>query len=215
MYINGVTDNLRINGPWTRPDRTAMAELGTFPVAAIADHFDRMLVMNGNIVPLTSSDRLVGSALPIHTRGGDNLAIHRALDDAQPGDVLVINGQGDLNRALIGDLIAEIMVKKGVRGAVVDGAIRDAESIALMGLSVFGLGATPAGPFKNGPGSIGFPVAVGGLVVAAGDVIVADRDGVALVPAADLDRAIAGARRVLGAEEALRKRILDGVAHEA
>ena len=144
--------------------------------------FDRLLVLDGGIRPFTSSTRLVGTALPILTRAGDNLAIHRALDDAQPGDILVINGQGDLSRALIGDLIGEIMVDKGVLGAIIDGAIRDAETLAAQGLVVFARGATPAGPFKNGPGVIGAPVAVGGVVVSAGDIIVADADGVAWSP---------------------------------
>ncbi len=167
-----------------------------------------MLVMDGGIRPFTTATRLVRTALPIHTRAGDNLAIHRALDDAQPGDVLVINGQGDLSRALIGDLIGEIMVSKGVVGAVVDGAIRDAETLGAQGLVIFARAATPAGPFKNGPGVVGSPIAVGGVVISPGDVIVTDSDGVVLVPRHRAGWAADQVAQVIEKEEALRRRIV-------
>ena len=208
MFINAPTDSLTVIDPWERVDRDLLDRFAKAPAANIGDVFDRLLVMDGGIRPFTSSTRLVGTALPIHTRAGDNLAIHRALDDAQPGDILVINGQGDLSRALIGDLIGEIMVNKGVLGAVIDGAVRDAETLAAQGLVVFARAATPAGPFKNGPGVIGAPVAVGGIVVSAGDVIVADADGVVLVPRDRATWAADQVDQVIEKEEALRRRIV-------
>jgi regulator of RNase E activity RraA len=208
MFINAPTDNLTLTAPWPRVHRDLLDRFAKAPAANIGDVFDRLLVMDGGIRPFTSSTRLVGTALPIHTRAGDNLAIHRALDDAQPGDVLVINGQGDLSRALIGDLIGEIMVNKGVLGAVIDGAVRDAETLAAQGLVVFARAATPAGPFKNGPGLIGSPVAVGGVVVSAGDLIVADADGVVLVPRDRAAWAAGQVDQVIEKEEALRRRIV-------
>jgi regulator of RNase E activity RraA len=208
MFINAPTDSLTLTDSWQRVDRDLLDRFAKAPAANIGDVFDRLLVMDGGIRPFTSSTRLVGTALPIHTRAGDNLAIHRALDDAQPGDVLVINGQGDLSRALIGDLIGEIMVNKGVLGAVIDGAVRDAETLAAQGLVVFARAATPAGPFKNGPGVIGAPVAVGGIVVSAGDVIVTDADGVVLVPHQRAAWAADHVDQVIDKEEALRRRIV-------
>jgi regulator of RNase E activity RraA len=208
MFINAPTDSLTLTDSWKRVDRDLLDRFAKAPAANIGDAFDRLLVMDGGIRPFTSSTRLVGTALPIHTRAGDNLAIHRALDDAQPGDVLVINGQGDLSRALIGDLIGEIMVNRGVLGAVIDGAVRDAEALAAQGLVVFARAATPAGPFKNGPGVIGSPVAVGGVVVSAGDVIVTDADGVALVPRDRAAWAADQVDQVIEKEEALRRRIV-------
>jgi regulator of RNase E activity RraA len=169
-----------------------------------------MTVMDSGLVPLAGEPDLIGVAVPILTRGGDNLAIHRALDDVRPGDVLVINGQGDIDRALLGDLIGEIMVSKGVRGAIVDGSIRDGKALGDLGLTVYARAATPAGPFKHGPGRIGFPVAVGGQVVHPGDIIVADHDGVVVVA---LDRAaevIARTAEVLAMEAELRERIRAG-----
>jgi regulator of RNase E activity RraA len=208
MFINAPTDSLTLTGLWQRADHDLLDRFATAPAANVGDVFDRLLVMDGGIRPFTSSTRLVGTALPILTRAGDNLAIHRALDDAQPGDILVINGQGDLSRALIGDLIGEIMVNKGVLGAIIDGATRDAETLAAQGLVIFARAATPAGPFKNGPGVIGAPVAVGGVVVSPGDVIVADTDGVAVVPHDRVEWAADQVDQVFENEEALRRRIV-------
>jgi RraA family protein len=208
MFITASTDTLTVAGPWPRVDRDLLDRFAKAAAASVGDVFDRLLVMDGGIRPFTAKTRLVGTALPILTRAGDNLAIHRALDDAQPGDVLVVNGQGDLSRALIGDLIGEIMVSRGVLGAVIDGAVRDAETLAAQGLVVFARAATPAGPFKYGPGVIGSPVAVGGVVVSPGDVIVADADGVVLVPRPRAAWAADRLDEVIEREEALRRRII-------
>ena len=208
MFINAPTDTLTLTNPWQRLDPDLLDRFAKAPAANVGDVFDRLLVMDGGIRPFTAQTRLVGTALPILTRAGDNLAIHRALDDARPGDVLVINGQGDLSRALIGDLIGEIMVNKGVLGAVVDGATRDAETLAAQGLVVFARAATPAGPFKNGPGVIGASVAVGGVVVSAGDLIVADTDGVTVVPRDRARWAADQVDQVIEREESLRRRIV-------
>jgi regulator of RNase E activity RraA len=208
MFIDAPTDTLRIAAAWERPASSLIERFADVPAAIAGDALDRLLVLDSAISPVTRTKRLVGPALPILTRAGDNLAIHRALDDAQPGDILVINGQGDLSRALIGDLIGEIMVSKGVLGAVIDGAVRDAETLAAQGLVVFARAATPAGPFKNGPGVIGAPVAVGGVVVSAGDLIVTDSDGVVLVPRHRATWAAEQVDQVIEKEEALRRRIV-------
>lgn len=213
MFITAPTDNITVTAPWPRHDTELLGHYATAPAANVGDVFDRLLVLDSGIRCLTSRTRLVGTALPILTRAGDNLAIHRALDDAQPGDVLVINGQGDLTRALIGDLIGEIMVSKGVVGAIVDGTIRDADTLSKQGLAVFARGTTPAGPYKNGPGIIGEPVAVGGVVVSAGDIIIGDADGVAIIPRASAANAHQLVEDVITKEEQLRQRIIATATH--
>jgi regulator of RNase E activity RraA len=213
MFITAPTDNITITDPWPRHDADLLGHYESASAANVGDVFDRLLVLDGGIRCLTQNTRLVGNALPILTRAGDNLAIHRALDDAQPGDVLVINGQGDLTRALIGDLIGEIMVARGVVGAIVDGTIRDADTLSKQGLSVFARGTTPAGPFKNGPGIIGRPVAVGGVVISAGDIIVGDADGVAIIPRASAADAHQLVTDVITKEEDLRQRIIATATH--
>src|SRR5829696_5192144 len=113
MFINASTDTLTLTDPWPRVDRDLLDRFAKARAANIGDVFDRLLVMDGGIRPFTAATRLVGTALPILTRAGDNLAIHRALDDAHPGDVLVVAAQADTTRALIGDLIGEYMRTRG------------------------------------------------------------------------------------------------------
>lgn len=208
MFIAAATDGVAIAPSWDRVAAAETRRLGEVPAANVGDALQRMTVMDGGIRLFTERAVLLGTALTVDVRSGDNLAIHRALDEARPGDVLVVNGHGDTTRALIGDLIGEIMVNAGVTGAVVDGAVRDVRAMSGMGLAVYARAVTPAGPFKDGPGAIGVPVAVGGVVVAAGDVIVGDADGVVVVPRARVKEVVGAVDGIGEREEALRERIL-------
>ena len=216
MFIAAATDSVSVAPSWDRTPAAEIRRLGEVPTANVGDALERMTVMDGGIrlvtgrtpLLLTGRAALVGNALTVDVRSGDNLAIHRALDEALPGDVLVVNGHGDMNRALIGDLIGEIMVNAGVAGAVVDGAVRDVQTLSEMGLAVYARASTPAGPFKNGPGAIGAPVAVGGVVVAAGDVVVGDSDGVVMVPRHRVREVVDAVEGIGETEAALRARIL-------
>lgn len=176
---------------------------GRIPTANIADAQERLGVPR-NINPIGLDSRLVGLAYTVQTRPGDNLFVHKALDRAAAGDILVIDGGGDTSRALIGDLIALKARHNGIAGFVIDGAVRDAVEIAALGVPVFAAGVTPAGPYKHGPGRLGTPVAIGGVVVSPGDLIVGDSDGVVVVPAADAAAVIAAAEAVLEIEQSKR-----------
>ncbi|MGA4992418.1 methyltransferase [Nonomuraea bangladeshensis] len=193
---------------WDRVSEEEVRRLGKVPAAIIGDALRRMTVMDGGVRLVTERATLLGNALTVDVRSGDNLAIHRALDEALPGDVLVVNGHGDMTRALIGDLIGEIMVNAGVTGAVVDGAVRDVRALSEMGVTVYARAVTPAGPFKDGPGAIGAPVAVGGVVVAAGDVLAGDADGVVVIPRHRVKEVVDAVDGIVEKEEALRQRIL-------
>ncbi|GGP14034.1 methyltransferase [Nonomuraea glycinis] len=208
MFIHAATDSVSIASSWDRLSAEETRRLGEVPAANVGDALQRMTVMDGGIRLFTGHTSLLGNALTVDVRSGDNLAIHRALDEARPGDVLVVNGHGDVTRALIGDLIGEIMVNAGVTGAVVDGAVRDVQALSEMGLAVYARAITPAGPFKDGPGAIGAPVAVGGLVVAPGDVLVGDADGVVVVPRLRVREVVDAVDGIVEKEETLRRRIL-------
>ncbi|MET9793795.1 RraA family protein [Streptomyces canus] len=212
MYINASADNCQVHTSWHRPDRQLVAALSVHPTANVGDALDRFGLAHSTVRALMPGARCAGPALTVLTREGDVLAVHRALDEAQPGDVLVINGRGDEARAVFGDLMAEICLAKGVVGVVIDGVTRDVQATAELGLPVWARGSTPAGPTKTGPGFIGLPVAVGGVVVNPGDIVVADGDGVAVVPQ---DRAAAVVDRlgdIERLEDALRARIRTGEA---
>jgi RraA family protein len=208
MFIVAATDSVFLAPSWDRVAAEETRRLGEVPAANVGDALQRMTVMDGGIRLLTERAALLGNALTVDVRSGDNLAIHRALDEARPGDVLVVNGHRDPTRALVGGLIGEIMVNAGVAGAVVDGAVRDVQELSEMGLAVYARAITPAGPFKNGPGAIGAPVAVGGVVVAAGDVLVGDADGVVVVPRHRVREVVDAVDGIVEKEEALRERIL-------
>jgi RraA family protein len=134
------------------------------------------------------------------TRAGDNQIIHQAVDLAEPGEVLVVNGFADVSRALIGELIAGRAKMNGLAGFIIDGAIRDVEAIEGLQLPVFARAVTPAGPYKFGPGRLQIPVAIGGQCVAPRDVIVADGDGVVVIPIAELATTVAAAEKILDNE---------------
>jgi len=149
--------------------------------AILADVAGRRGALDGRIKPLCPSMKLAGSALTVEVRPGDNLMIHAAIALAKPGDVLVIDGKGDLSAALMGTIMMNACKKLGIAGVVMDGAARDLTEIIEMGYPVFAAGANPNGPTKNVPGRIGHPVAVGGVTVNPGDFIIGDADGVVVV----------------------------------
>lgn len=186
------------------------AQLQPLATSAIVDSMDRLGSPDAGISPIWPGARLVGPALTVLTAAGDNRIIHSALDAVEPGEVLVINGFGDSTRALIGDLIAERALSLGVAGFVIDGCVRDADAIRELGMPVFARGVTPAGPYKNGPGQIGGPIAIGGVSVATGDVVVADADGVAFIPRDRLAVVAGLAERKLVDEAAKRAQIRGG-----
>lgn len=181
MFINAPTDNIAISEEWDRVELTLLEEISHYPVALIGDVVQRMGMMASAIHHVAGKSNFYGAILPILTREGDNLAIHRALDDAQPGDVLVINANGETNRAVFGDLLGEVCLARQVSAVVIDGAVRDIEELGTMGLPTYARAVNPAGPSKYGPGSVGAPVACGHVVCNPGDAIFGDRDGVIVI----------------------------------
>ena len=208
MFIKASTESITVTQPWERCDAELVAKIAAYPVANIGDALGRTGLMCSAIHGVWAGAACHGSILPINTREGDNLAIHRALDEAQPGDVLVVNGFSDINRAVFGDLLAEICLARGVAGVIIDGAVRDAEAIGAIGLAAFARATTPAGPSKMGPGTVGEPVACGNLVCNPGDAIVADSDGIAVIPRARLAEVLAKLGEIDAMETALRQQII-------
>jgi len=192
------------------PTEDLLAAYAGLAVANIGDARDRMGMLDGGIRALWRGARVVGRARTVWVRSGDNQALHRAIAVSQPGDVLVVNGHGDTTRALMGDLMAEKARKRGVVGLVVDGAVRDVAEFERIGFGVWARAVTPAGPYKNGPGQIDVPIAVGGVAVCPGDLIVGDDDGVIVIPAAEAAASLLGGRAVEADEAQRRAAILSG-----
>ena len=158
-----------------------VAKAAMFQAAILADVAGRRGTLNGRIQPLSPTMKCAGPALTVEVRAGDNLMIHAAIMVAKPGDILVIDGKGDLSCALMGAIMMNQCRALGLGGVVVDGAIRDSEELRALGFPVFAAGANPNGPTKFVPGRLNWPVSVGGIAVHPGDLIVGDADGVVVV----------------------------------
>jgi len=152
-----------------------------FQAAILADVNGRRGALDGRIRPVHSRMTLAGSALTVEVRPGDNLMIHAAIAIARPGDVLVVDGKGDLTAALMGTIMMTACKQLGLAGVVIDGAVRDTQEIEAMHFPVFAAGSNPNGPTKNVPGRIGHAVSVGGVSVNPGDLVIGDADGVVVI----------------------------------
>jgi RraA family protein len=186
-----------------RIDPELVARAAQFPSSILADVAGRRGALSSAIAPLAPTMRLAGSALTIDVRPGDNLMIHAAMAMAKPGDVLVIDGKGDPTCALMGEIMVSQCIALGIAGVVVYGAVRDTEAIRALGFPMYAIGANPNGPSKLVPGRINWPVSVGGVSVNAGDLVVADADGVVVVEPAKVPAVLELAKKKL-ADETLR-----------
>ena len=174
----------RIKSSITRPDKALVEGFRGVPVANIGDNMNRMACMNARVVPMNKAP-LLGCAFTVKVRTGDNLLFHKAIDMAQPGDVILVDAQNEQSYAITGELMISWLQERGVAGLVIDGCIRDAEAVCEMDFPVYATGVTPNGPLKEGGGEINFPIMCGGLVVNPGDIIVGDQDGIVVINPAD------------------------------
>jgi RraA family protein len=178
---------LQIRKRQRQVDERTVDSFRAMPVANVSDCMSRMTAAGARLRPMHASGKLAGPALTVKTRPGDNLMIHKALDMAQPGDVLVVDGGGDLTSALVGEIMVSYAITRGIAGFVINGAIRDYDMIRAGTFPVFAAGVTHRGPYKDGPGEINVPVAIDGMVIAPGDLILGDADGCLCVPYDDVE----------------------------
>lgn len=183
-----------------------LSQFGGASSAQVADCMSRLGAMDSGIRPVWPSPRVIGSALTVWCHSADNLMAHKALSIAQPGDIVVVNTQGNTSNSPFGELLATSAVKSGVRAVIVDGTVRDAEGLEALGLPVYARGLSPNGCNKDGAGEVGSVIACGGVAVRPGDVIVADRDGVTVVP---LEDAVEVARLALEQVHREQKRLAE------
>lgn len=162
------------------------------------------------ISPLLRGVRIVGLARTVRIEPGQNAAIHRAVRDARPGDVLVVDGGGAERFGPFGDLLATACQVRGIVAAVFDCTVRDSGDIAELGFQVFSRGFHPEATSKSEPGEVDVELSIGGVVVRPGDVIVGDDDGVVVIPAEIASEVAAQVADVVAREEQIRARILDG-----
>jgi len=192
-----------------RPSKELVEQFRGLPVANIADEMNRFSCVDARIKPLNNTP-LLGTAFTVKARIGDNLMFHKAIDLAQPGDVIIVEGQGDLVNSVTGEIMMRQVLKKNLAGIVVDGAVRDSEALRQMDLAIYAAGITPKGPYKDGPGEINVPIVCGGVVINPGDIIVGDADGIVVISPKDAPCVAEKAKRKLQQEQATFKKIAEG-----
>ena len=169
-----------------RTDAKVIETLAKYPTPNIADAMGRFRMMDPGMTPINQGDFVAGPAVTVMVRPGDNLMLHKALELAQPGDVLVVNTFGSTNTAVWGGLMTRSAQAVGIAGIIVDGAVRDGDDMGELGFPAFSRSLVGSGCDKEGPGEVNFPICCGGVVVNPGDVIVASRDGIVVVPRDDV-----------------------------
>ncbi|HEV7880418.1 RraA family protein [Bradyrhizobium sp.] len=150
----------------------------SLPVANVSDCMSRMTGGGPRLRPYHAEGGLSGPAFTVKTRPGDNLMVHKALDIASPGDVVVVDAGGDLTNSIVGEIMITYAMKRGLAGLVINGSIRDSDAVRRMNFPVYAAGVTHRGPMKSGPGEIGRAIAFDGMVIEPGDLIIGDGDGV-------------------------------------
>ncbi len=190
----------KVNYDIRRPDKKLVEQFKGLPVANIADEMSRMNCVESAIVPF-NKNAFVGTAFTVKAPDADNLMFHKALDLAQPGDVIVVTCIGNSDRAICGEIMMRYAQAKGIVGFLIDGMIRDVEGAAeLEHFAVYARGVTPLGPYKNGPGEINVPIAFGRQVVCPGDIVCGDADGIVIIKPEEAEEALALGRKHLADE---------------
>jgi 4-hydroxy-4-methyl-2-oxoglutarate aldolase len=174
---------LTIHRGFRRPDRALVERFRGAQTSHLVDAMEGRGALDYRIKPLDPANAgFVGPALTAHAYPADVAGVMGALHEARAGDVIVVANDGYTGTAVIGDLVAGMMRNKGVAAFVTDGLGRDRAGIVATGLPVFCAGVVPNSPARNGPGTVGAPVTVGGVPVRPGDIVVGDADGVVVVP---------------------------------
>ena len=210
-----MSESLRILEMPARPEPRLVAEFAETVTAHLSDSMERLYAAGAQLRPMHGGGVLAGPAFTVKTAPGDNLLVHKALDMASPGDVIVVDAGGFADCAIVGEIMTRWAARRGIAGVVIGGAIRDSAEIRAGRFPVYACGVTHRGPYKNGPGEINVPVVIAGMPVNPGDIIVGDADGVVAVPLAIAERVLASAKAVREKETVVMQHIEAGTLDRA
>lgn len=198
------------------PSKEQIKAFEQIPAANIADVMQRNCAFNPRIQLVSKPKKPItaGPAFTVKTHGGDNLAIHAAMNYIGEGDVLVISNEEDTNRSLMGAIMFNYLrITKKIAGVVIDGPIRDYDEISQFDIPVYCTGRTPGGPYKEGPGEVNVPISCGGISVNPGDIIVMDSDGAIVIPLRDADAILPEAQAYQVNDSTKLKKTLEGTSN--
>lgn len=172
-------------------DAETIEAFKALPGSNVADCMGRMSGMHSEIRRVSKNGfKMVGSAVTVKVRPGDNLMLHKALDLAEEGDVIVVSNGGDRSHSLMGEIMVRHAEFRKLGGIVLDGPVRDIDTIRELEIPIYATGTTPAGPYKEGPGEINVNITCGGVSINPGDLVIGDDDGVVIVPREDLEEVL-------------------------
>ena len=203
---------LTVRRRFARPTRAQLDAFAGVPTGFVADAMNGRGALDARIKPIGRTPASFhGVAITCHAGPADNLALFGALAYGEPGDVMVCATDGFAETAVTGDLLLGMARNRGLVGFVTDGMVRDVPGIEAVGLPCFAAGVTPNSPVRNGPGTVGMPVVVGGVAVGPGDIVVGDGDGIVIVPFAAIDAVVERLVAVKAAEAALDAKVRGGL----
>ncbi|MGO1470699.1 MAG: hypothetical protein ACTHW2_11805 [Tissierella sp.] len=189
-----------------RLEKKKIERFKDIPTTVIGDCMNRTAALPSTLKPLNNS-KLIGSAYTVDVTAGDNTLIYYAIDNAKPGDVIIVAGHGYSERALCGEIMVSLAIKREINGLVVHGAIRDKEELSKLNFPVYAVSSSSNGPFKNGPGTINAPIAIGDRVIYPGDIIVGDQSGIITFHPSEADYLHEAAQKVIEKENQMMKSI--------
>jgi 4-hydroxy-4-methyl-2-oxoglutarate aldolase len=197
----------------TDPPRAGLAQvdkLAEFGTATVHEGIGRRGYLGPGIRPVQTGARIAGTALTVLCWPGDNLMLHAAVEQAEPGDIVVVTTTSPCSDGLFGELIATSLAAHGVRGLIMGAGLRDTAELRAMGFPAWTANVSAQGTVKQTPGAVNVPVSIGGQVIRPGDAIVADDDGVCCVPRLDVGRAVTASAQRVAKEETNRKALAEG-----
>ena len=203
---------LRIRRGFTRPTEALLAGFAGIPTGYLVDAMNGSGCLDYRIKPLVQRKTvMVGTAVTCQAGPSDNLALFGAVHAARKGDVLVAATDAYMGAAITGDLLLGMARNRGVAGLVTDGLVRDLVGILDVDIPVYCAGLTANSPARNGPGTVGLPIVLGGVRVDSGDIVVGDRDGVVIVPLAEATNVLGRLGGIKAAEASLEAKVKAGL----
>jgi len=203
--------SLKIREPKRRVSAEWVDKFREIPAAVVGDNMARIEAAGASVRPMHAGGTvLAGPAYTVKARPGDNLFVHKAIDLASPGDIIVVDAGGALDNAIVGEMMLTHAETRGIAGVIIHGAIRDYSHVRNHTFPVFACGVTLRGPYQSGPGRINDTIAIAGMTVEPGDLLLGDDDGVICIPYDQVEAVYPGAYKTLQGEKAQRERVRNG-----